>query len=643
MNQKTIASFGTWLSPISAEDVASTSVYLSLWIAQLYTDNDVLYALCMHPEQGGRGVVTRIDEDGNTEELTPMPFSCWTRVYEYGGPCFAVEKGVIYFSNVPDDRLYRHKPGVRPEPITAEGDMRYSDLMIDAERKRIICVREDRSPNGEHKHTIAAVNMDGDEYGTVLFEQTDFVYRPKLSPDGKKLLWFAWNHPNMRFYVSGVWMADIAEDGSLENVQNIVVENDESILTLCWSQDGDPIFGSDRDNWWNLYRWRDGDIQRLAPMEAELDRPFRSTKVGGNTVIVTIYRQNGRRQFGIVNAETGEYREIPTQYTFFAHMAISSEYAYTVAASASEPLCLLRINLQTTEVRVLLRSMERTKYDGYISIPDHIEFPTENGLIAHANYYSPTNQNYVAAEDERPPVIVNVHGGPTSSTNMGFNLGVQFWTSRGFAFLDVDYGGSTGYGRAYRKRLWGNWGMVDVDDAINAAKYLVERGLADETRTIIRGGSAGGFTTFAALAFRGYFKAGSSHFGISDLEVFHKETHKYESHYCETLIGPYPDLRDLYIERSPINKIDAITVPLILLQGLDDKVVPPNQSQIVVDALLDNGIPVAYIEFEGEAHGFRKLETNVVAHEAELAFFAKVFDFVPTDELPDIEIHNLET
>ncbi|MCC6802119.1 MAG: S9 family peptidase [Anaerolineae bacterium] len=623
--------------------MASVPIYLTQWIGQLCADGDAIYALRVQPEQGGRGVVTRIHDDGRAEPVTPPPFSARTRVYESGGPAFAVLAGVVYFSNVPDDRLYRQPTGGQPQPITAAGAMRYGDLSLDRQRRRILCVREDRTAAGESKHTIAAVSMDGagDSFGTVLFDQTDFVSTPCLSPDGRRLAWFAWNHPHMRFYTSGVWLADVNDDGLLTNVREIVPEADESILSLEWSPDGDLIFCSDRSNWWNLYRWRDGDITPLAPIEAEMDRPFRAARVGSASHILGIYRRLGVRRVGLFDTESGSLRELPLDYTYFAAPAVTPDAAYVVAASPTEPLCLLRIDLLSGQVRAILRSSERIGLDGYISAPTQIEFPTENGLTAHAVYYAPANRDYAAPVDERPPLIVEVHGGPTSSASVGFNLGIQFWTSRGFAYLDVDYGGSTGYGRAYRQRLWGQWGVVDVDDAINAARCLIAQGLADPNRTIVRGGSAGGFTTFAALAFRDFFAAGSSHFGISDLEVFHKETHKYESHYCETLVGAYPAQRDLYRRRSPIDSADAIRAPLILFQGMDDKIVPPNQSQFVANAVRRRGIPTAYLEFEGESHGFRRYETNVRTHQAELTFFSTVFGFQPADALPPLAIDNL--
>ncbi|MCZ7571336.1 MAG: prolyl oligopeptidase family serine peptidase [Ardenticatenaceae bacterium] len=640
MTTPTVAPYGSWQSPISAALVASTPIYLTQWIAQLCAEGETLYGLFLRPEQGGRGVVARFLKEGDPEDLTPAPFSVRTRVYEYGGPSFVVHQGVIYFSNYPDDRLYRHQPGTSPHPITADGAMRYGDLIVDPYRQRVICVREDRTRDGEPQHTIAAVNFAGDQFGRVLFDQTDFVSRPALSHDGRFLAWMAWNHPNMRFFISSLWVADVQADGSLANARPVVIEANESILDLYWSPDGALYFLSDRDNWWNLYRWRDGQVTPVCPMAAEFGRPFRPVQRDGHTVpaIAAMYRRQGIWYIGLIDVTSGQLREFASGYTFFADLEVVGESVYVVAASPTEPLSLLRLDPVNGETEVVLRSSELASLDGYLSIPTQVGFPTENGLIAYGYYYPPSNRDFVAPAGQLPPLIVAVHGGPTSAFNMAFNLGTQYWTSRGFAVLEVDYGGSTGYGRAYRQRLWGQWGIVDVADAVNGARYLVEQGLVDGNRTIIRGGSAGGFTTFAALAFRDFFQAGSSHFGISDLETWHRETHKYESHYCETLIGPYPEQRQCYRDRSPVNRADAIDVPMILFQGLDDKVVPPNQSRFIVDALRRQGVPVVYVEFEGEAHGFRRFETNVHTLQVELAFFGHVLGFVPAGDAPALKI-----
>ncbi|HBY99107.1 MAG TPA: peptidase [Chloroflexi bacterium] len=640
MTEKQVVPYGSWESVISAEVVAASP---HGWIGQLYAEREELYALRIYPDQGGRGVVARMRDDRHFKDITPVPFYVRTRVYEYGGKCFAVKDRVIYFSNFPDDRLYRQQPGRTPEPITAAGPMRYAGMVIDHDRNRLICIREDRSSDGEPRHTIAAVHLAGDEFGTVLFDQADFVAFPALSPDGRRLAWVAWNHPHMPFYSSSLWVADVDEDGSLTNVQQIVPERDESITDPRWSSDGTLYFCSDRSNWWNLYRWRDNQITPVCPMEAELGNPF--WNIGLNIYrflspsrVVALYNDRGTWHVGLIDTERGHLQEISTEYTFLLRLEVIDATAYLVAASPTRPRQLVRLDLASGRTEVLDSSVHYTIPNRYISSPVHLAYPTDHGRTAYGFYHSPQNPNFEGPEGELPPLIVECHGGPTGSTKHALDMGIQFWTSRGFAVLAINYGGSAGYGREYRNRLRGQWGIVDVADAVNGARYLVEQGLVDGNRTIIRGGSAGGFTTFAALAFRDFFQAGSSHFGISDLETWHRETHKYESHYCETLIGPYPEQRQRYRDRSPVNRADAIDVPMILFQGLDDKVVPPNQSRFIVDALRRRGVPVVYVEFEGEAHGFRRFETNVHTLQAELAFFGHVLGFVPAGDAPALKI-----
>lgn len=638
----TVAPYGSWKSPISAELVARSP---NGWIGQLCTDGDDLYLLRNFPEKGGRGVIARFDVNEGIHEITPAPFYVRTRVYEYGGACFTVSDGTIYFSNVPDDRLYRQTPGEAPQPITEAGAMRYADLIVDRRRRRVIGIREDRTGAGEPKHTIAAVSMDGDTFGTILFDQTDFVAFPALSPDGSKLAWIGWNHPHMPFYSSSVWAADVNDDGSLSNVQQVAGGDEESITDPGWSPDGTLYFVSDRSNWWNLYRWQDGEVTPVCPMEAEIGNPFwviglRMYRFLSPTQILAANNRLGTWHIGIIDTETGSYTDIPTEFTFIIRLEVVGESAYLIAASPTQPRSLVRLDLKTGQTTVLDSSVKYTIDDDYISPGEHIVYPTENGLSAYGFYHKPHNPDFEAPDGELPPLIVHVHGGPTGSTKNALDMGAQYFTSRGFAYLDINYGGSAGYGREYRNRLRGQWGVVDVEDAVNGARYLVEQGLADPNRTIVRGGSAGGFTTFAALAFRDEFSAGSSHFGISDVEVFHKETHKYESHYCETLVGAYPEQRDLYHERSAISKADRIDAPLIIFQGLEDRVVPPNQSRFVADALRRRDVPVVYIEFEGEGHGFRKFENLVRVLESELAFFGRMFSFQPADALPELEIEN---
>ncbi|MCC6803938.1 MAG: S9 family peptidase, partial [Anaerolineae bacterium] len=609
----TVAPYGSWKSPVSAALVAHSP---NGWIGQLCTDGDVLYLLRNFPEKGGRGVIARFDPVNGIEELTPAPYYVRTRVYEYGGACFTVSDGTTYFSNVPDDRLYRHTPGEAPVPITEAGAMRYADLIVDRQRRRLIGIREDRTGAGEPKHTIAAISMDGDAFGTVLFDQTDFVAFPALSPDGTKLAWIAWNHPHMPFYSSSVWAADVNPDGSLSNVRQVAGGDEESVTDPCWSPDGILYFCSDRSNWWNLYRWQDGEVSPVCPMDAEIGNPFwniglRMYRFLSPTRILAANNRLGTWHIGIIDAEAGTYTDIPTEFTFIIRLEVVGDSAYLIAASPTQARSLVRLDLKTGQTTVLDSSVKYAIPADYISPGRHITYPTQNGLRAYGFYHPPRSPDSRAPEGELPPLIVPVHGGPTGSTKNALDMGVQYFTSRGFAYLDINYGGSAGYGREYRSRLRGQWGVVDVNDAVNGARYLIAQGLADPNRTIVRGGSAGGFTTFAALAFRDFFAAGSSHFGISDVEVFHKETHKYESHYCETLVGAYPAQRDLYRERSAMSKADRIDVPLIIFQGMEDRVVPPNQSQFVADALRRRGVPVVYVEFEGEGHGFRKFENLV--------------------------------
>ena len=587
MANPVVAPYGSWKSPIDIELVARSPTG---WMGQLYADEGKLYALLNFTEQGGRGAIAQIFADGRSEEITPPSHYAGTRVYEYGGACYVVRNGAVYFSNVPDDRLYRQLPGQEPEPITAEGPMRYADLILDERRNRVICIREDHSSEGEPLHTIAAVNLDGDEYGTVLFDQADMVAFPSLSDDGSKLSWVGWNHPHMPFFASSLWAADVGEDGSLTHIQEVIAGQDESITDPRWSPDGTLYFCTDRNDWWNLHRWVDDRVENVCPAEAELGNPYwnvglRMYRFLSATRVVGAQNKMGRWEVVLIDTESGRYEVVPTPFTFIIRMELVGEDLYMVAASQTMPRTLVKLNLKNGAYDVLNSSVQYPIDEAYISAGEHIAFPTENGLEAYGYYHPPKNPDYEAPAGELPPLMVNAHGGPTGSHKNALDMGVQFYTSRGFAVFELNYGGSAGYGREFRKRLNGQWGVVDVQDAVNCARYLVEQGLADPERTIIRGGSAGGFTTFATLAFADYFQAGSSLFGISDVEVFHKETHKFESRYCDTLVGPYPECRERYHERSAMSKVDQMNVPLIIFQGSEDKVVPPNQSQFVANAL----------------------------------------------------------
>jgi dipeptidyl aminopeptidase/acylaminoacyl peptidase len=405
-------------------------------------------------------------------------------------------------------------------------------------------------------------------------------------------------------------------------------------------------FVSDRNGWWNLYRLRGGTAEQMCPRPAEFGRP---QWVFGNPTyafaadgrLFCTFTERGTWHLAALDPDTGKLEPIDTPYNDLAGLRSAGNALLFTAGSATEPAAVIRLDLATRKPEVLRRSSSVQVDPGYLSVPEAVEFPTEGGTTAHAFFYRPHNRDYAAPPGERPPLIVRSHGGPTSATSAVLRLEYRFWTSRGIAVLDVNYGGSTGYGRAYRERLNGRWGIVDVDDCVNGARALVERGLVDGNRVAIRGGSAGGYTTLAALTFRNFFKAGASHYGVSDLEALARETHKFESRYLDGLIGPYPERRDLYRERSPIHFTDRLACPVILFQGLEDKVVPPNQAELMVAALRAKNVPVAYVPFEGEQHGFRRAENIKRSLDGELYFYSRIFGFALAEPVVPVPIENL--
>jgi dipeptidyl aminopeptidase/acylaminoacyl peptidase len=524
--------------------------------------------------------------------------------------------------------------------------MRYADLVMDRRHNRLLCIREDHSGEGEAVNTLVAISLGEPDEGQVLVSGNDFYASPRISPDGRKLVWLTWNHPNMPWDGTELWMAGIAPDGTLGKPELVAGGKTESIFQPEWSPDGQLYFMSDRTGWWNLYHWEDGRAVNLYAMEAEFGRPQWSFGMSAYAFIsaeqlLCTYVHGGNMHLAVLSLNDGTLKPTELPYTHFGSVHAAGGQAAFVAASPTEFDSVVRVDLADKQVEVLRRSSEIDVDAGYLSMPESVEFPTENGLTAYAYYYAPANRDFEPPQGERPPLIVKVHGGPTGFSSPTLDLEVQFWTSRGFAVIDVNYGGSANYGRAYRERLRENWGIVDVDDSINAALYLVEMGLADGERLVIRGGSAGGYTTLSAIAFRDVFKAGASYFGISDLEVFIRDTHKFESRYIDGLVGPYPETAERYRERSAIHYMDNISAALLLLQGLEDKVVPPNQAEIMLEAMRRKGLPVAYLAFEGEQHGFRRAETKQRALEAELYFYSKVFGFEAADQLAPLTIENL--
>lgn len=647
MAQSKVSPYGTWKSPITSDLIVTGSVGLY----QAAIDGADVYWEEMRPSEGGRSVIVRRSADGQTVDVTPRPFNARTRVHEYGGGDYAVLGGTVYFSNFADQRLYRQSsPQDEPQPITPSLEMRYADAVIDPQRGRLFCVREDHTETGrEAVNTLVSIRLDGGEdAGAVIASGNDFYSSPRLSPDGKRLAWLTWNHPNMPWDGTELWTGELNEDGTVGQSQLIAGGITESIFQPEWSPDGLLYFISDRSGWWNLYRYgRDEKVEPLCPMEAEFGQPqwvcgMSTYGFESASSIICAYSQRGSSRLSRLDTETGKLSVIETPYADITYVRVGAGRAVFRGGSPTAAAAIVQLDLATGETVLLRRSNDLQIDRAYLSIAQALEFPTENGQTAHAFFYPPQNRDFNAPEGERPPLLVKSHGGPTSACSSTLSLNIQYWTSRGIAVLDVNYGGSTGYGRAYRDRLKDQWGIVDVDDCVNGAKYLAARGLVDKERLMIDGGSAGGYTTLCAITFRDTFKAGASHFGVSDAEALAKETHKFESRYLDGLIGPYPERADLYRERSPIHFTDRLSCPVIFFQGLEDKVVPPNQAELMVEALRAKGVAVAYVAFEGEQHGFRRAENIKRALDGELYFYSRVFDFELADQVEPVEIENLK-
>lgn len=636
-----IAPYGSWQSPITSDLIVAGTIGLG----GVCLDGEEIYWSEQRPTEAGRSVIVRRSAMGQIQDVTPPPFNVRSRVHEYGGGAYLVHQGTVYFTNYSDQRLYRQQVGETPVAITLEMAWRYADGVLDLGRDRLITVREDHTGSGEAVNTIVAVPLEPGPQ-QILVSGSDFYAAPRISPDGQFLTWLSWNHPNMPWDGTELWLAEITPDGSLGNSQQIAGGVSESILQPEWSGDGRLYFVSDRTNWWNLYRWSGQACEALCPMEAEFGSPlwvFGSSNYGFDTAdrLICTYSQEGVSYLASLDTRSRQLTPISLPYTEIAGLQASHGRVVFQASSATDPATIVQLTLASGELEVLRRASSLPVDPENFSVPQAIKFPTEHGLTAYGFFYQPTNKNYTAPAQQRPPLLVKSHGGPTAATSTAFNLKIQYWTSRGFAVLDVNYGGSTGYGREYRDRLKGQWGIVDVDDCVNGARYLVASDLVDGDRLVIDGGSAGGFTTLCALTFRDVFKAGASYYGVSDLEALATDTHKFEARYLDSLIGPYPDRKDLYVERSPIHFSDLLNCPVIFFQGDQDQIVPPNQAERMVNALRHKGLPVAYILYEGEQHGFRKAENIKRTLDGEFYFYAQVFGFPMADPIEPILIDNL--
>lgn len=650
---RTTAPYGEWRSPITTDMIVANSISFS----SPQCDGADTYWVEGRPSEGGRNVIVRW-RGGRTSDKIAPPFNARTRVHEYGGGAYLARDGDIVFSHFANQRPYLVRPGGKPhligstreatstDPVSANG-LRFASYARDKRRNRLIAVIEAHLDGPqEPRNAIGAIDLTSGEV-MALVDGNDFYACPVLSPNGKHLAWLAWNHPNMPWDGTELWLAELDARGATKQKRLIAGGSETSILQPRWSPEGELTFISEATGWWNLYALRRGKVTALTKLEAEIGRPLWNLDsssyafVGPQTIACAIV-DAGTVRFGLLDTKSKRLTHVGCPYSGIDGLVGDNGRVVFIGSSLTQPTAIVEFDVATQTFTELRRASDVEVDAGYISQPLAIEFPTENGLTAHAFYYPPANKDFAAPPGTLPPLLVKSHGGPTSAASAAMKLGILYWTSRGIGVVDVNYGGSTGFGRAYRQRLIGQWGVVDVDDCVNAARYLAKEGLADPQRLAISGGSAGGFTTLAALTFRSVFKAGASSYGISDIEALARDTHKFESRYLDSLIGPYPARRDLYVARSPIHFADRISAPLLLLQGLEDKVVPPSQSQAMFDTVKAKGLQTAYIAFAGEQHGFRRAENIKRALEAELYFYGRVLGFTPTDAIAPVDIANME-
>jgi dipeptidyl aminopeptidase/acylaminoacyl peptidase len=642
LEEATVAPYGTWRSTIAPEALVAGFVRL----AEVRWDGADLVWLEGRPEDGGRATLVRLRPDRAPEDISPPGVNVRTRVHEYGGGAFLAVGDTVVVSDFATGRLLRTAHDRSAAPITPEGQFRFADLELDRGRGRLLAVREDHTGPGEAVNALVAVPLDGsaaDDPGAVevLVAGSDFVSSPRLSPDGTRLAWLRWNHPNLPWDGTECVIAALDAEGRPDGGR--VVAGDASTWTSQprWAADGALIVASEPGEWIGLHRW-DGAL--LAPLTSAVEAEFASPdwvlglsthSVAGDGTVVAIGRGGGRDRLWLIDpagARPPAVLELP--FTYMTDLAVRGSEAALIAASPTMFRALVRVDLATGAWTTVRRTSDLDLDPAVVSVGEPVDFPTTGSRTAHGILYRPTNPAFVAPVGELPPLVVTSHGGPTAGASTGLALAVQLVTSRGIAVLDVDYGGSTGYGRAYRKRLEGTWGVTDVDDCIAGALEMTRRGEADPNRLAIEGGSASGYTALAALAFHDVFRAGVSYFGIGNLETFVAETHKFESRYVDRLVGPYPAAAELYRARSPIFHADGFSCPVLVLQGLDDRIVPPTEAERIVAALAAKRIPHVYLAFEGEDHGFRQAANIIRSAQAELAFYGGVFGFVPADDLP---------
>jgi dipeptidyl aminopeptidase/acylaminoacyl peptidase len=633
-----IAPYGSWESPLRAEVLSGGRVAMG----DLRSVDGHLYWVETIPAAGGISALFSTAEVAGGARISPEGVNVRTRVHEYGGAPFVAAGGKVYYSNFTDQRLY----ALGSEAAVTPAGYRYADCVATSDSTALICVREDHSNPKDVRNCIVRIPLPAGGAGEVLYSGTDFVAYPRLSPDGKRLAFIAWNHPNMPWDGTELQVAEIGSNG-LRDLTRVAGGTAESVLEPQWDADGTLYFISDRSGYWNLYAHKGAETRAVWKRDAEFASPLWSLGQAnyvlmGNGQAVATFSEQGRDHLAVIDLRHGKARILDFPYVEFSHLVkVDSRHVAALVGSSDAPPAIMRIDVERPDA-ILIRSSGTTALPkDSISVAKAIDYPAANGKVAHALYYPPRNAGFVAPAGTLPPLLTFVHGGPTSQATPAFAARIQFWTSRGFAVVDVNHRGSSGYGRDFRRQLNGTWGVVDVEDSIAAVRYLVKTGAADPARTAISGGSAGGYTVLNALSSSDVFKAGADYYGISDMTALAQDTHKFESRYLDSLIGPYPAAKSVYESRSPLNHLQGFKVPLIVLQGADDPVVPPNQSEKIVDALRKRGVPVAYLLFPGESHGFRKPENTTRALEAELSFYGQVFGFKPADSLPPLKIEGL--
>ena len=639
-----VAPYGSWTSPIDAASVARAGRRLAA--PAIAADGAVWWAEG-RPSEGGRVVLMRRAAGGEAEEVTPAEVNARTRVHEYGGGAWCLAgPDLVLFADFADQRLYRQRLGEEPVAITPEPEtpaaLRYADLRLGPDGSTVFCVREVHG-EGEPENQIVSLPIDGSSEPTVLASGRDFYSFPRPSPDGRQLAWTCWEHPNMPWDGTELRVAPLEDPAEARLLAGGPAE---SVFQPEWDAEGRLHFVSDRDGWWNLYRAeQDGHTTQLTGEEADLGHP--QWLFGGSTyaflgdgAIACVRTAAAEERLFVLDPGAERLRDLGLPFTSFGFpsLAARGNRLAFAAASPEQETSVVALDVPSGKTETVRVANEEEIDPAYVSVPRPIEFPTGDGETAHAFYYPPANAGFSGPEDERPPLIVQSHGGPTSHASPALDPELLFWTSRGIGVVDVNYRGSSGYGRAYRDRLHGQWGVFDTEDCVAAARYLAERGEVDGERLAIHGGSAGGYATLCALVFHDDFAVGASYYGVADVEALARDTHKFEARYLDNLIGAYPERADLYRERSPIHFAERLHSPVILFQGLEDEIVPPNQAETMVAALRSNGVPHAYLAFEGEQHGFRRSETEIRCLEAELYFYGRILGFEPADELEPVEI-----